>query len=272
MLSVGMTKPVAIVSLALVFFACEPEADVSPRAAEPEAHAAPASAPVAAEPAAQGEGPPPLPLDQPAITLEVPAPPGFALTIPENGEYRIDVTVDGDANPAMHLYREGELVEADDDGGEGSSARIVRFLEAGSYSIRITEHDARPFTASVQAQRLPPLEPDATITIGPAVDVVFPVLPELRRPETDRDASRAVTLSVPREGEFACVARMDNGRIARMQIIQNGAVLGFDEQRFTELAASITRRFAPGDYEIRVWDAEYRGDMRATVMCDPAGD
>jgi hypothetical protein len=265
-----MRKSVRIASLLILASCGQPQAE--PRDDEPAApEEEPAVAPPASDPA-----PPPEPasvqrvvIDQPPARLQVAPPPGLELVVEEHGEYRVDVSGSEERDPRVHLFRGDELVEEDDDSGDGTNARIVRFLEPGTYSVRVAERSGRPFEASIQVAKLPPLEPAGTVVIGPALDVPFPPRPNLERPETDRDAARSVTLTIEREGDYHCTARMDNARLARMQVIQDGRVLVADDQRFTEIAATVSHHFTPGRYEIRVWDVDRRGDMRATVMCDP---
>lgn len=220
--------------------------------------------------AAQPAGGPPATLTpgQPPVSLQVPAPPSFNLTVAAAAEFQIDASA-SPMDPEIFLYQGDQLVENNDDGGDGMNARIVRFLAPGTYSVRIVEHRARAMTAQVSATQLQPLAPVGTVTPGAPLQVQFPDFPILQRPRNDRDAARAVTFNVAAPGQFTCTAAASNGRDAKMAIIQNGAVLAEDDDSGEGNNASITRQYAPGAYEIRVWDWIRRGDMTITVTCNP---
>lgn len=220
----------------------------------------------AAQPGAGGGTPQALQLGQPPVSMQVPIPPSFNLQVAENGEYQIDVS-GSPMDPEVFVYQGDQLVEQNDDGGDGLNARVVRFLNPGTYSVRVVEHRARPFTAQVSAQRLEPLEAVGALTVGQPTVVTFPDFPLLNRPRNDRDAAKAVTLNVAAAGQYTCTASADNGRDAKMALIQNGQVLEEDDDSGDGNNASITRQLQPGNYIIRVWDWIRRGDMRITVQC-----
>ncbi|MGE0789959.1 MAG: hypothetical protein AB7S26_30070 [Sandaracinaceae bacterium] len=221
----------------------------------------------AAQPGAvAGGAPQPLTLGQPPVSIQVPVPPSFTLNVTAAAEYQVDAT-GSPMDPELFIYNGDELVENNDDGGDGLNARIVRFLPPGNYSVRVVEHRARAFTAQVQAQQLPPLTAVGAVTIGQPLVVTFPDFPLLQRPRNDRDAAKAVTLNVTAAGSYTCEAGADNGRDAKMAIISNGAILAEDDDSGEGNNARITQTLQPGSYEIRVWDWIRRGDMRITVTC-----
>ena len=215
-----------------------------------------------------GGAPLTLQLGQPAASLTVPIPPSFNLTIAAPAEYQIDAT-GSPMDPEMFMYQGDQLIEQNDDGASGLDSRIVRFLAAGTYSVRVVEHRARPFTAQVQAQQLQPLTPVGAVTSGTPVQVQFPDFPLLERPRNNRDAAKAVTFTVAAPGQFTCGAAASNNRDAQMAVIQNGAILAEDDDSGDGNNASVTRQYTPGTYEIRVWDWIRRGDMTITVTCNP---
>lgn len=220
----------------------------------------------AAQPGAAGGAPQALQLGQPPVSMQVPIPPSFNLQIAEAGEYQIDAA-GSPMDPEIFVYQGDELIEQNDDGGDGLNARMIKFLDPGTYSVRVVEHRARPFTAQVSAQRLQPLEPVGAVTVGQPLVVTFPDFPLLNRPRNDRDAAKAVTFNVTAAGQYTCTAAADNNRDAKMALIQNGAVLEEDDDSGDGNNASITRQLQPGNYVIRVWDWIRRGDMRITVTC-----
>ncbi|MBX3275531.1 MAG: hypothetical protein KF729_35050 [Sandaracinaceae bacterium] len=220
--------------------------------------------------AAQPAGGPPqaLALGAAPTSIQVPAPPSFDLTIAAQAEYQIDA-MGAPMDAEIFLYRGDDLVESNDDGGEGTNARIVRFLDPGTYSVRIVEHRARAMTAQVQAQQLPELTPVGTLTPGQPLQVQFPNFPILQRPQNDRDAARAVTFTVAAPGTYQCDAAASNGRDAKMAIIRDGLIVAQDDDSGEGNNARITRAFEPGTYSIRVWDWIRRGEMTITVSCTP---
>lgn len=220
----------------------------------------------AAQPGATGGAPQALQLGQPPVSMQVPIPPSFNLQITENGEYQIDAS-GSPMDPEIFIYQGDQLIEQNDDGGDGLNARMVRFLNPGTYSVRVVEHRARPFTAQVSAQRLQPLEPVGALTPGQPLVVTFPDFPLLNRPRNDRDAAKAVTLNVATAGQYTCTASADNNRDPKMALIQNGQILEEDDDSGDGNNASITRQLPAGNYVIRVWDWIRRGDMRITVTC-----
>lgn len=221
----------------------------------------------AAQPGAGG-APLTLQLGQPPASLAVPIPPSFNLTVAAAAEYQIDAT-GSPMDPEMFMYQGDQLIEQNDDGASGLDSRIVRFLAAGTYSVRVVEHRARPFTAQVQAQQLQPLTPVGAVTPGQPVQVQFPDFPLLDRPRNNRDAAKAVTFTVAAPGQFTCGAAASNNRDAQMAVIQNGAILAEDDDSGDGNNASVTRQYTPGTYIIRVWDWIRRGDMTITVTCNP---
>ena len=68
--------------------------------------------------------------------------------------HRLDVTSTG-SDPRVFLYQGESWVEDDDDGGEGTNARIVRFLTPGTYSVRVVELRARTMAARFPSAKAP---------------------------------------------------------------------------------------------------------------------
>lgn len=227
----------------------------------------PAQGVAAAQPGATGAAPGTLQLNQPPAALSVPIPPSFNFTVATAAEYQIDVS-SSDGDPRVYVYQGDTLVEDNDDGGEGNNARVVRFLTPGTYSIRATEFRARAMNAQVQAQQLQALTPVGAVTLGQPLVVQFPEFSFMNLPQNDREAAKAVTLTVAAAGQYTCTATMDNERRVQMSIIQNGTVVASDDQGYTEQNASITQQLQPGAYTIRVWDSIRRGETRATITCN----
>jgi hypothetical protein len=232
----------------------------------PSSAAAPAEGTAAAQPAA-GSGPAALQIGAAPAALQVPIPPSFDLTVAAAGEYQIDVTSTG-SDPRVFLYQGESWVEDDDDGGEGTNARIVRFLTPGTYSVRVVELRARTMAAQVQARALDPLTPAGALTLGQPSTVQFPAYSYPSYPEDDRAASKALTLTIAAAGQYSCTATMDNDRRAKIALIQGGNVLTTDDHGYNETNASITQQLQPGAYVLRVWDSSWRGETNATVTCN----
>ncbi len=225
----------------------------------------PAQGVAAAQPAA-GAAPGTLQLGAAPAALSVPIPPSFNFTVATAAEYQLDVSA-SDGDPRMFVYQGDTLVEDNDDGGEGNNARVVRFLTPGTYSIRVTEFRARAMSAQVQAAQLQELTPVGAITVGQPLVVQFPEFGWQNMPKNNREAAKAVTLTVAAAGQYSCTATMDNDRRVEMALVQNGSVVASDDQGYNETNASITQQLQPGQYIIRVWDTIRRGETRATINC-----
>lgn len=245
--------------LVVALVACESYDESSESAGEPTERDIPAAQPE------DEEFPPRLQLGQPPASIPVPIPPSYHLEILEDGEYQIDVR-GAPRNPVAFLYRGEELVAQNDDGGEDQDARIVEFLSPGTYSLRVVEHEARPFTAQVSAQHLEPLPLVGTVTLGAPHVVAFPDPPRHELPRTDRDAAKAVALDIATGGSYSCTASADNGRSAKMALIRGGRVLEVGHSTASR-DATFRRTLRPGRYVIRVWDWIHRGNTRITVEC-----
>lgn len=75
------------------------------------------------------------------VTLHVEAP----------GTYRIDArSPDADHDAELQLIRDGALLQADADGGDGTDAQIVRALEPGDYRVRVHDYANRSGALVVQ--------------------------------------------------------------------------------------------------------------------------
>jgi predicted nucleic acid-binding Zn-ribbon protein len=217
--------------------------------------------PVVAPPAVPGG----LQLNGPPQNLDVPASPGFTLAVTQPGEYQIDVM--GEPRDAqLNIYQGDELVVSDSDSGEGTDARVIRFLQPGAYSVRVSEYIGRQMSARVQAQLLTPLPPAGTITPGQTVPVQVPEGPD------NRAASRELTLTIAAPGMYQIDATSDADHDAQLQIIQNNAIIAEDSDSGGNRNARVRRGLAPGQYTVRVFDYVHRAtQIEVAVALDPAG-
>ena len=75
---------------------------------------------------------------------------GYLFDLPQSGRVRIDLTSEN-GDPVLSLVSTSAgLISANDDGGDGRSARIERYLEAGAYLVEATtylERDYQPLMA-----------------------------------------------------------------------------------------------------------------------------
>ena len=221
----------------------------------------------AAQPAAGGGAPVALTVGQAPAPLNVPTPPSFNIENATAAEYQLDI-VASSGDPKAFLYQGETQVESNDDGGEGYNSRIVRFLSPGSYSLRVTELNARPLSVTGQVQQLQPPTPVGALTLGTPLAIEFPDVGFMNRPSNDREAAKAVTLTVAAAGQYTCTATMTGDSYRpKLQIISNGAVVASGEQGYRDSNASITQQLQPGTYEVRVWEALYRDETRATLTC-----
>ena len=223
---------------------------------EPEGRGAPVEGPGA--PALQpgsGRHPQLLAAGQPPISVDVPAPPSYRLVIDAPGEYQIDAQGEP-RNADLFVYRGDELVASDHEPGD---AQLVEFFERGAYSVRVVEHRARPMTAQLSAQRLRPLTPEGSITLGEPFVVTIAPFPFRARPRHDRAAARAVLLEVERPATVRCDASTRGQQRGRrdpvMAVIDaDGRLLARDDDGGEGHDARIRRALEPGTYVVRVWD------------------
>jgi hypothetical protein len=225
--------------------------------------APPAEGVVAAQPP-QGAGPRTLAVGQAPVSVEVPVPPSFDITIADNAEYQIDAVSDVN-DPQAFLYQGDNLVEQRDDGGDRVNSRIVRFLTPGQYSLRVTELRARQLNARVSITRLNPLVSAGTVTLGAPLLVQIPTFSSY--PRNDRDAAKEVAFTVAAPGTYTCDATTSDGQHdAQLALIQNGQLLVQDSDSGEGNNAQITRQLTAGTYTIRVWDWVHRA-ADITVSC-----
>ena len=205
-----------------------------------------------------GSVPPPTPpptapgalaLGAPPITLQVPALPGYTLTVAQPGELQIDA-IGAPMDAQLWLTQNGSIVTQDSDSGDGVNARIVAFVNPGTYEIHVGEWQLRPMTAQVQVQRLLPMTAVASIAPGAPPAVV-------NAPQGDsaRNASVELTLTVAAPGNYRIDVTDPSGQFdPELMLIQNGALIQQDSDSGGNRAAQITRQLAPGTYTLRVRD------------------
>lgn len=219
----------------------------APVAAAPGVPAVPAAAAVPAMPA----GPATLVVGAPAATLAIPAAPSFNFTVPAAGEYQIDV-MGQPMDAKVLLYQGDQHIETDDDGGDGTNARIVRFLAPATYSLRIHELRGRAATVQVTAALLPPM---------PSAGVVTPETPltvNVPGGSDERSASAEVTLNIAQAGAYTIDAIGVGDLDPKMQLIQNMGQLASNDDGGEGNNAQIRRQLAAGTYQIRVIDFRKR--------------
>jgi hypothetical protein len=173
--------------------------------------------------------------------------PNLTLTLAEAGEYQIDA-MGRPMDAQLYVYQADTLVESNSDSGEGTDARIIRFMQPGSYSVRVMEYRARPMNAQVQAQLLTPMTPVGVITPGQSLAVQTPQGDHLRA------ASREVTLNIAQQGTYQIDATADGDFDAQLMLIQNNTLIASDSDSGEGRNARMTRSLAPGSYTLRVHD------------------
>ena len=91
-----------------------------------------------------------------AIRLEANEGRMLELAIETAGTYRIDArAISIGFDPFLYLYEDEDVIDDNDDGGEGLNARITRRLEPGSYVIRVEELTGFPGECEVSVTPLP---------------------------------------------------------------------------------------------------------------------
>ena len=210
-------------------------------------------------PSAPGGGSTTLTVGAPPQTLDVPAPPSFTLTLTEAGEYQIDAMA-SPADVELHVYQGDDLVASDRDGGEGSDARLVEFLQPGTYALRVFEYRAQPMTVRMQAQKLPPLTASGTLVPGQPSVIQTSEGPDVRT------SCRELTLNVTTPGNYQLDAVGAGTADAEMMLIQNNAKLEQNDDGGGGRNAQIRRALTPGAYTVRVWEhAKQAGSITVTA-------
>lgn len=190
-----------------------------------------------------------LTLGAPATTLQVPALPGFTLAVAAAGEYQIDA-MGAPLDAQLYLFRDGQVVVTDGDSGDGVDARIVRFLDAGTYEIRVGEWQVRQMSARVQVQQLPPLTSVASIAPGAP-----PMVVNAPQGDSPRNASAEITLTIATAGTYRIDVTDPSAQFdPELQLIQNGALVAQDSDSGGNRAAQLIRPLTPGEYRLRVRD------------------
>jgi hypothetical protein len=175
--------------------------------------------------------------EQPTLTLDLPAP----------AEVQIDAMGAPMDAQLLLLDARDSLITQDSDSGEGVDARIVTFLAAGTYRVRVVEWRGRAMSARVQAQVLPPLTPAAQLAPGAP-----PAIIDTPQGDSARNASAEATLTIAVAGNYRLDATSSGD--AELMIIQNAAIVAQDSDSGDGTNAQITRQLAAGTYTLRVRD------------------
>lgn len=189
---------------------------------------------------------PAITVGAPPSPITVPAAPSLTLTLPAAAEVQIDA-MGSPMDAQLLLFQSGSYIAEDSDSGEGTDARIVRFLPPGSYEVRLVEWRGRAMSARVQALILPPMTPAASIAPGAPPAVV-----QTPQGDSPRAASAEVTLNVATAGNYRLDA-VSTGD-AELMIIQANAIVAQDSDTGEGTNAQIVRQLAAGAYTLRVRD------------------
>lgn len=182
------------------------------------------------------------------VVVEVPPLPRYAFTVERAGEYAIGAT-GAPLSPQLRLFS-GESVVMQAGGGEAADARIVTFLDPGTYEIQIGEWRSRALDAQVSLERLTAMPPAATLTPGDA-----PAIVHCPRGTAPREASVEVALTITAPGSYRIDASSTDGtRDAELSLLLDGGLLQADSDSGDESNARIVRELAPGSYTVRVRD------------------
>jgi hypothetical protein len=203
---------------------------------------------------------PSLTIGAPASPAVAPAAPSLSLTLPAAAEVQIDA-MGAPMDAQLLLVEGGSVLTEDSDSGDGVDARIVRFLPAGTYEVRVVEWRGRAMSARVQAVILPPMTPVASITPGaPPAIIATPA------GDSPRAASAEVTLTIATAGSYRLDA-IAAGNDAELMIIQNGTLIAQDSDSGEGTNAQLVQTLTPGTYTLRVRDWGNRaGSITLTVV------
>lgn len=212
---------------------------------------------------ALAQGLPAISVGAPAEALSLRAVAGLPLTIAEAGEYQIDA-LGGPRDAQLLVSSNGEVIAADDDSGEGTDARIIAFLAAGSYEVHVTERGGRAMTARVTAAEAPARVALRSVTPGAGLITV-----EVPAGASPREASVDVTLTIATAGRYRIDVAAAHALDAEVELISGRALLQADSSSGGLTNAQIIRELAPGEYTLRVRDAENRaGPLTINVFTE----
>jgi len=202
---------------------------------------------------------PTVAIGAPPTPAPAPAAPALSLTLAAPAEVQIDA-MGSPMDAQLFLYQGGSLVVEDSDSGDGVDARIVRFLAAGTYEVRVVEWRGRAMSARVSTAILPPMTPVATLAPGAPPSIVA-----VPAGDSPRASSAEVTLIVATPGSYRLDATSDGD--AELMIIQNSAVVAQDSDSGEGTNAQLTQVLTPGNYTLRVRDYSNRAsNITVTVV------
>jgi hypothetical protein len=189
----------------------------------------------------------------PPVEAAIAAEPNLTLTIAAPTEVIFDATATG-ADAQLRLEQNGTYIAEDSDSGDGTNARLARFLTPGTYNVIVWEYQYNAMTASVSATTAPAMTPVATIATGAPPTTVVSL-----EGDYARAASVEVALTVAAAGSFVLTATPTPDPSAVIQcspeitIIQNNAVVGdVISAPSSGQPATATRPLAAGTYTLRM--------------------
>lgn len=199
---------------------------------------------------------PTVAIGAPPTPAPAPAAPSLTLTLAAPAEVQIDA-MGAPMDAQLMLYQGTSMITDDADSGEGVDARIVRFLAAGTYEVRVTEWRGRAMSARVATAILPPMTPVATIAPGAP-----PAIVQAPAGDSPRAASVELTLTITTPGSYRLDATSDGD--AELMIIRDNALVAQDSDSGEGTNAQLTQTLTPGNYTLRVRD--YRNVARAITV------
>lgn len=192
---------------------------------------------------------PTVQVDGPPLTLTLPAGPTLAVNLTEPGEYQLDAMAQP-MDVKVRLFAGDREVASDDDGGEGTDARVIEYLNPGAYTVRLSEFRARAASARVQLMRLPPLPSAGALTIG------IPTVATVMDGSDWRSSAREYDLVVPAAGNYTIDVMSAEGSRddPKMMLMQDGREVGANDDGGDGNNARLAMPLAPGSYRVRVWN------------------
>lgn len=227
--------------------ACGSEEAAPPPAVEGQPAAA-AAGPAAAAPAPASVA---LAIDGPAQVVQIPAPPSATFEVADRAEYQIDVT-SANSDVQLYLYQGEELVDDNDDGGEGRDAMLIAALTPGAYQVRVHEHRAHATASQVQVRKLAPLPTAGVVPVGGSFSVSAPA------GNNNRAATSEVNLVIATAGNYIIDATSDSSRDPKIALMQDLGEIEVDDDGGDGHNSRIERTLEPGTYQLRVWDLQRR--------------
>ena len=186
---------------------------------------------------------------------------------------------DSDADPLLELYRGGEKLAEDDDGGDGVNARLVRRIDQpGAYAVLARAYEGHNGTVSLTLTLRPYVaRPAVPLTVGPPVTGTLTTDAEVADNARFYDsytlhgrAGQRLTIDMASTAFDTVVELWGQTVLGSTQLATNDDADGSPGHRATTTNSRLTVTFArDGDVEVRASSLDKQGAYTLRVS-EPA--